>query len=169
MMSKVFNFELDLDGVMFDFEKHAMEVTGFTMDEVNVSKEAKRKFWNAINTHIKAGHKFFEELELLPDALALWEYLLSTGLTLHICSATGNTANAESEKRAAVRRHFGDKYADEAHLVRHSQDKAQYATPTTILIDDRLKSINPWIEAGGIGILHTSAADTIRQLKEMGI
>lgn len=163
------HFSWIFDGVMFDFEKHALEVTGFTMDEVNVSKEAKRKFWGAINAHIKAGHKFFEELELMDDAPVLWEYLLNTGLTLHICSATGNTTNAEGEKRAAVRRHFGDKYADEAHLVRHSQDKAQYATPTTILIDDRLKSINPWVEAGGIGILHISAVDTIRQLKEMGI
>ena len=37
-----------------------------------------------------------------------------------------------------------------------------------ILIDDTKKKLDPWIEAGGIGILHTSAASTISELKEWG-
>ena len=55
------------------------------------------------------------------------------------------------------------------NLVRKSNDKAAYAAPNHILIDDRSKSIQPWVAAGGIGILHTNAANTIRQLKEVGI
>jgi hypothetical protein len=47
--------------------------------------------------------------------------------------------------------------------------KAAYAKPNHILIDDREKSIQPWREAGGIGILHTSAADTISQLQKLGL
>jgi len=37
------------------------------------------------------------------------------------------------------------------------------------LIDDRKSNIEQWISQGGIGILHTSAADTIQQLKKLGI
>ena len=37
----------------------------------------------------------------------------------------------------------------------------------SVLIDDRQKNIDAWIEAGGIGILHTSAANTINQLKAL--
>jgi len=35
------------------------------------------------------------------------------------------------------------------------------------LIDDRQKNIDAWVEAGGIGIVHTSAANTIEQLKAL--
>ena len=36
-----------------------------------------------------------------------------------------------------------------------------------VLIDDRPKNIEAWENAGGIVILHTSAADTIEQLKKL--
>jgi len=35
--------------------------------------------------------------------------------------------------------------------------------------DDRESNIDQWRAAGGIGILHTSASDTIRQLKKLGL
>jgi hypothetical protein len=146
---------------LFDFTTHAVKVTGIDVDAANHDKEAKREFWR------KAGHKFFEELDLLPDAMQLWNYV--NNHRVFICSATGNTVNAGPEKRIAVRRHFGEEAADKAILVKHSQDKANYASPTSILIDDRTRSIDPWIAAGGIGILHKSAADTIAQLQKLGI
>ena len=37
------------------------------------------------------------------------------------------------------------------------------------LIDDLENTINEWNDKGGIGILHTSAADTIKQLKDLGL
>ena len=36
-----------------------------------------------------------------------------------------------------------------------------------ILIDDFIINTNPWRQAGGIAILHTSVADTIAQLQEL--
>ena len=42
-----------------------------------------------------------------------------------------------------------------------------YAQKKNVLIDDRPKNIEAWEAAGGIGILHTSAADTIDQLKKL--
>ena len=41
--------------------------------------------------------------------------------------------------------------------------------PNHILIDDRLSNIEQWRSQGGIGILHTSAVNTIQQLKELGL
>ena len=43
--------------------------------------------------------------------------------------------------------------------------KAVYARPDYVLIDDRKDNIEAWTNAGGIGVLHTSAADTIKQLR----
>ena len=42
-----------------------------------------------------------------------------------------------------------------------------YAREGNVLIDDRQKNIDAWVAAGGIGIVHTSAADTIEQLKTL--
>jgi len=58
---------------------------------------------------------------------------------------------------------------DNIITVKKSVMKAKYAAPNHILIDDRDKSTNPWRKAGGIGILHTSAADTIAQLQKLGL
>jgi hypothetical protein len=44
--------------------------------------------------------------------------------------------------------------------------KAKFAAPNHILIDDMEKNITAWEAAGGIGILHKNATDTINTLKE---
>ena len=45
--------------------------------------------------------------------------------------------------------------------------KAAFAHKKAVLIDDREKNIDCWVEAGGIGILHTKADDTIAKLNEI--
>ena len=37
-----------------------------------------------------------------------------------------------------------------------------------LLIDDHIKNISQFTSAGGIGVRHTSASNTIKQLKEIG-
>ena len=54
-------------------------------------------------------------------------------------------------------------------ILTRAVDKAKYANKDSILIDDRKQNIDHWIESGGIGILHTSAKDTIKQLKKLGL
>jgi hypothetical protein len=56
------------------------------------------------------------------------------------------------------------------HLIlRSAKHKKDFATPKSILIDDRLDNIQGWREAGGIGIHHVSAKHTIDQLKVLGL
>jgi hypothetical protein len=52
---------------------------------------------------------------------------------------------------------------------RSAKSKKDFAAPNHILIDDREDTINSWNVAGGIGILHTSASNTINQLKKLGL
>jgi hypothetical protein len=47
--------------------------------------------------------------------------------------------------------------------------KSEYASKNRILIDDRADTVERWRANGGIGILHTSAEDTINQLKQLGL
>jgi 5'(3')-deoxyribonucleotidase len=45
--------------------------------------------------------------------------------------------------------------------------KGMFAFEGSVLIDDRIKNIESWEANGGIGILHTSAAETIKELKTL--
>jgi phenylalanyl-tRNA synthetase alpha subunit len=48
------------------------------------------------------------------------------------------------------------------------QDKWKYArSKNDILIDDFKNKLNKWVEAGGTGILHNDATDTIRVMEEI--
>ena len=51
-----------------------------------------------------------------------------------------------------------------ANFVRIKTEKADYATPESILIDDSIGCVAPFIEKGGNGILHVNATDSIRML-----
>ena len=158
--------------MLVDFLKTAIEVTGINPEAEpgdSTNKLLRRDFWKRIERHVKAGNPFFAAMTPLEDAFILWEYLLSTGKPLVICSATGHVIGASGEKRDWVRRHLGHEIANSARFVRDAVNKAQYATPTTVLIDDRRKAIEPWVAAGGIGVLHTSALTTIAHLKELGV
>ena len=50
-----------------------------------------------------------------------------------------------------------------------AKNKANYSKRNAILIDDRQDTIDAWNAGGGIGIHHTSAASTIKKLKELGL
>ena len=154
---------VDLDGVLVDFDK-AAENIGFP----NIGKadgKTKSRFWHTIGKLARDGKPFWGAMKPLPDYKALWDVVKKHGA--EILSATGHVGNAEQEKREWVPTYLGAGVT--VNLVRKSSDKAQYAKPTAILIDDREKSIEPWVAAGGIGILHTSAEDTLKQLEKYGI
>lgn len=161
---------------MVNFLKKAIEVSGINPEQDGkdaTNKELRRDFWKRITAYVKAGNKFFEVMDPMDDAFVLWTYLKgvseSKGIPLVINSATGHVLGAAQEKRNWVCKHLGDDVANTARFVRDGANKAQYASATTVLIDDRQKVITPWKAAGGIGVLHTSAEDTIRQLKELGL
>ena len=54
-------------------------------------------------------------------------------------------------------------------ILAAADKKQNYAKGNRILIDDRPDNIAQWKSQGGIGILHTSAQDTIKQLQNLGL
>ncbi len=163
---KVKKIYCDLDGVLVDFVKLARQwVPGWEEDNVpGRSKKLDGQLWGRIGGRSKKGIAFWGQMDPMPDAMELWHYIKK--YNPEILSATGHVGNPIPEKQEWVKKHLGDV---PVHLVQKAVLKAQYAAPGFVLIDDKRKAIDPWIAAGGIGILHTSAADTIRQLKELGL
>jgi len=165
----------DLDGVLADFHKGMTKAVRdihnpeFIHDEAKFDADPKyrNEMWQAVAKYqVKYGFVLWRYLELMPDADVLWSYIKP--YHPQILTATGpDRYHAIEQKRGWVTDHFGSNV--KVNHVEMAAMKAKFADPTRILIDDKLKAINPWKAAGGIGVHHTSAANTITQLKQLGL
>jgi hypothetical protein len=99
----------------------------------------------------------------MPDGKTYWDYIKKYNPIL--LSSPSASSTSRLGKRLWVKNNLpGTKL-----ILARAKDKQNYACKDCILIDDRPSNIDQWRSQGGIGILHTSASDTIRQLKELGI
>lgn len=145
---------LDMDGVLADFNK---EYTKF-----DPLKEDRKKFRSAV-----IDHKIFEKLDFMPDARELLNHVSRLhGVTVEILTSMGthDPFQANQAKHQKLRWLDEKNIPYKANFVHNKQEKSQYATPNSILIDDSPGCIAPFIEKGGHGILHVNASDSIRIL-----
>lgn len=163
MNTHTYQIFVDLDGVLCDFAKHVKQITGLEFQDDN---RLDADLWDQVHAIQEAGDAFYSIMDQMPDADTLWQYVSSHQPC--ILTSTGKYYDyARAEKVIWVEKHLTG-YANIITVPR-SALKAHYAAPNHILIDDRMKSISPWTQAGGIGILHTSVAQTIAELAQLGI
>lgn len=144
-----------MDGVLVNFTKGYLELTGIDLEGKFYSDT---KFWDPIN---KAGYKFWVNLEWKPDGKRLWNYIEK--YKPEILSAPSRENDSRVGKHDWIKRELPG-----VHLIlRTAKNKKEFASPESILIDDHEINIEQWKEAGGIGILHKSTEDTIKQLKKL--
>ena len=161
-MSKVRQIFLDMDGVLADFQTTCSEMLGL-------------KIWNTAEGHklydlnkreLTAKH-MFRRLNPLPDAWKLVDYCLNSGIHTEILTAAGtvNRTLVIKDKIDWVREHIHPSWIV-IPTFKGSQ-KAAFAHKKAVLIDDYQENIDSWVEAGGIGILHKTADQTIKELNEI--
>lgn len=149
---------VDMDGVLVDFDGGYEKLTGMTTRAAD--EKGPEFFWKPIS---KAGAKWWITLNWMPDGKQLWDYVKKYNPEL--LSAPSREEASKMGKRVWVKRELPG-----VKLILKSADKKQeFASPNSILIDDREKNIEQWKSAGGVGILHTDAASTIKKLKELGL
>jgi proteasome assembly chaperone (PAC2) family protein len=148
----------DMDGVIADFERGYEELTG--IDLQGEFKPEGKEFWDPIS---KAGVGFWAGLKWMPDGQQLWDYIKPHKPKL--LSAPSREQTSRIGKHVWVKH----KIPGTKLILRYADKKKELASPTSILIDDRMVNIKDWESAGGIGILHTSAANTISQLEKLGL
>jgi cytidyltransferase-like protein len=149
---------VDMDGVLVDFDGGYEKLTGMTTRAAD--EKGPEFFWKPIS---KAGAKWWITLNWMPDGKQLWDYVKKYNPEL--LSAPSREEASKMGKRIWVKRELPG-----VKLILRSADKKQeFASPNSILIDDREKNIEQWKSAGGVGILHTDAASTIKKLKELGL
>ena len=146
-----------MDGVLVDFDKGYKELTG---EELTGVHRNDTDFWDPIN---KAGYDFWIKLGWMGDGKRLWKYIEK--YTPEILSAPSRQPASRIAKNDWVKREL-----PEVHLIlRSAKHKKDFASSTSILIDDRVDNIADWVSAGGIGILHKNTEDTILQLKDLDL
>ena len=158
-MHKIDKIYLDLDGVIANFTKRYKEVYGVDPDSKRGRKDFNDNFGNFIKT------KQFETLELLPDASLLIEYLKNQELPVEILSSTGRPENHEEVSRQKTVWLCEHGIPFKGNFVPGKELKKNFASPTSLIIDDTLSVIDDWKEAGGPAIHHKNARDTIVMLK----
>lgn len=160
-----FTIYMDLDGVMANLDKFVYEYTGHWLT-YNDNNPEDQEAWEKCQVFARENRPFYSAFEMMPDAQELWDYVKP--YKPRILTATGpDYEYSTKEKNKWVNKHL-DNFKD-IITVRRSAEKAEYANHKSILIDDRMVSIGPWTRAGGIGILHTSAHDTIDRLRQLGL
>ena len=150
----------DMDGVLADFEKGIKDLIGGKFSDAR---------WNEL------PDDFFLQLEPMSDAQQLWDFIGNYNpfvLTDIQRSSRGPISKrATEDKTRFMKRWFGVS-SDKMYPVMRA-DKMRFAKDgrdgrPNLLIDDHIKNIAQFSSAGGIGVRHTSASNTIKQLKEIG-
>lgn len=148
---------LDLDQVLTDFDKAIKKFGKGSIEELE--KKSPGLVWKLI---AKAGESFWSDMDWTVDGKDLWSFAKKYHPI--ILSAPLNDKASRTGKAVWVKRELG---AHVKLILAKSKDKHHYATKNGILVDDRKDNIDDWIKAGGIGILHTDSASTIKRLKEI--
>jgi hypothetical protein len=144
----------DMDGVLTNFNKAYFDLTGVDITGQHFND---KNFWDPINN---AGYDFWVNMEWMPDGNDLWKVISKYNPIL--LSAPSRNNDSRVGKFDWVQRELPGVEL----ILRSASRKREFAAPNHILIDDRADNIQGWIEDGGEGILHTSAAETLKILRE---
>ena len=169
----------DMDGVLVDFikgtvnyitnklqsgEAEELKATigrDYIENEDLVKNKPVRSFmYKELNHHAD----FWRDLEWMPGGKELWSYIAP--YNPHILTAPMGYGS-EIGKQEWIDKNLNPPPPEKVFM---SHDKYRWAVTDgkpNVLIDDFKRNIGPWKDAGGIGILHTSAESTIAELESL--
>lgn len=150
---------LDMDGVIANFSKRYKELYKILPEEARTHKE----FHGYFDEFIANGE--FANLELMPDAMELVQYLRNADPPTVILSSTANEKHYDAISKQKVewlKKHDID---FQRKFVPGKAHKWKSARPDTIIIDDTESVINDWRKAGGVAIWHKNTETTLAELK----
>ena len=149
----------DMDGVLVDFDK------GFTTLSKGVKPDSlpKPRFWAMFYGLTKGKEReYWAGLPWMSDGQELWNYIKSYKPEIL-------TAPPSDKAKEGKNDWCKDNLGSVKINFKQARDKHHFVAPDAILIDDKASTIDKWNAEGGVGIHHTSASNTIKQLKKLGL
>jgi len=156
MEQSIYKLYCDMDGILTDFDE-AISNLGFKKNRGKTTINDK-EMWTAI---VRKGISFWSEMQWMKDGPELWKFIKKFDPIILSAKLYGNNDSVKG-KEIWIRRHLNPGIKS---IICNRKEKQDYADSHSILIDDKLKTIEEWKSKGGIGILHESTKKTISQLK----
>lgn len=172
---------LDLDGVLADFDAGVAQL-GFPADgRLNKKRAELPPKLQAMKTDlydaIERAGTFFLDLPPMRDAEDLWRavepfepWILTAPINARRGLDHPDVRAIAEQKLDWVRNHCDPAFPEDRFACIESASKGLYVSRSpgvAVLIDDRPSNIARWHEAGGLGVHHTSAAESITTLARL--
>ena len=154
----------DMDGVLADFTSFTTKFLGKAFTDED---------W------LKLPKDMFYQLPPMRDAKLLWEFIGRQDPAPFILTAVPKKSpergpvseRAADDKKRWMNKHFRVNDARVYAVMR--KNKANFAKDgkdgrPNLLIDDHIKNVDAFRKKGGIGVHHTSAQNTIKELRKLG-
>ena len=164
MKGKVKRIFIDMDGVLADFIR-GVESPQYLGEPLTNDDEGHTTY--DLKKEELTNKRLFANLPPMVDMYDLLAYVRHCDTPWEILTAAGDV---NRELVVFDKNEWIKKYVDPTVPVTCTftgTQKAAFAFEGSVLIDDRQKNIDAWVDAGGIGIVHTSAKNTITTLKEL--
>ena len=159
-MTEITKIFVDMDGVLANF------VEGVESAKYLNGPFEKQSDYDQRKVELSNAGLFFD-LPPMSDMQTLVDYVKGTGIDWEILSCSGeqNRDKVAKDKFKWIRKHVDIDVLVTCTLK--GKEKAVFARPGYVLIDDKASNITAWQDAGGIGIYHTNAKWTIEHLKKL--
>ena len=151
-----------MDGVLCDFEKRFTTLYG----KDALGARDRKNFTTNWPNFIMDGN--FESLEWFPGGKELLDFIQNeTDWEVEILSSSGGEKFHSEVAAQKVVWLCNNGIPYKANIVPGRKHKTAYATPETILIDETEDIIVNFNAAGGLGILHKDANETLAKLRTL--
>lgn len=143
---------LDMDGVCADMWKLADKLTSWIFFDMLSAQEQQQ----VLSHHIRNNKHFYQQVQPYEYAKQLYDLCKRSAPRVCFLSGFSTKSDTEFERVAHDKIEWVRKYIDpsipDSDIIIVRDHKKQYATPTSLLIDDNPKNIQAWRSNGGIGI-----------------
>lgn len=151
---------VDMDGVLCDFDGGVKELLGEPINQNN-----KKLFWKKLKQMSESELvSHWANLDWTTQGKQLWNHVTKFNPIILSSPGTSMRSLIERGKTEWIEKHLSPAPSD----IIYETEKEKYATPTSIIIDDRDKVLDPWRAAGGIGIKYIDGqlSNTLSELSK---